>query len=284
MQLFNKILVPIDFSSISKIGVQRAIDTALKCNSEELHLISVVDINTIGYLVAVEPGIMMNYASLKDDLSEAENKILAIKKEIESESKAKIYCKVVSGNLTNAINSYLNENDINLVVMATSGTDGIKEYIFGSNSQRLASEIDCPILTIHSNSSHNIYEKIILPVEDFYPKNKLTFAIELAKIFDSEIHLVCLKTQYEDSNKVTESILFRILEELKTNEIKNKIFVSGGNNITDSILRYSEKEAIDLILVNPGEESTLTGKIFNALGGQIINHAEAPILTIKRDL
>lgn len=283
MSLFNKILVPVDFSTISIVALDRAIETAVLCNSNELHLISVVDINTIGYLVAVEPGVMINYGSVDDHIKNAETKMLVIKENILKKHQVNIKYKITVGNLFTAINEYTETEKIDLIVMATSGSDGIKEFIFGSNSQYVAEKVNCPILTVKSNNASDLYKKIILPIENFYPKNKLAFAKAIAKIFKSEIHLVCLKNELNNADKTTEHLIYTIVEELNLESIPHQLFIAGGKNITDAILRYAEKASIDLILVNPGEESTLTGKIIDALGGQIINHAQTPVLTIKKE-
>ena len=283
MKLFSKILVPIDFSTISNVALERAIETAVLCNSKELHLISVVDINTIGYLVAVEPGVMINYGGVDDHIKTAESKMLAIKENILQQYKVNIKYKITVGNLITAIIEYTEAEKIDLIVMATSGSDGINEFIFGSNSQHVAEKVNCPILTVNTNSSRELYKKIILPIENFYPKNKLAFAKAIAQIFKSEIHLVCLKDELNNTDKTTEHIIYTIVEELNLENIPHQLFIAGGKNITDAILRYAEKASIDLILVNPGEESTLTGRIIDALGGQIINHAQTPVLTIKKE-
>ncbi len=282
MSLFNKILVPVDFSSVSTIGLNRAIETAILCNSNELHLISVVDINTIGYLVAVEPGVMINYGSIEDHKQTTVIKMNELKEKIMNEHQINVHYKIAVGNLLTAINEYIENVSIDLVVMATAGTEGIKEFIFGSKTQQVADVVKCPILSVSNNSTKEQFNKIILPIENFYPRNKKEYAKKMAKKFKSEIHLVCLETDLTNANQTTQHIIYSLVEEFNNEHIQHKLFVAAGKNITDAILRYSEQASIDLILVNPGEESTLSGKIIEAFGGQIINHSNASVLTIKK--
>ncbi len=284
MKLFKKILAPVDFSAISKAGIQRAIDTAVQCNSDEIHLLSVVDLNTIGYLVTPETGMAIDYQTLSTSLQEAKMRMLEIEGSLpEGHDNITFICKVEEGELTSVINDYILKNEIDLLIMGTAGTQGIREFIFGSNAQRLASEIPCPVLTLQPYGQFEGINKMIVPVEDFYPENKLQYAITLAGLFHAEIHLVCLQEKLQSKEYNTFSILVKIKELLSRENIPFKTLASGGKNITDAILRYAEKESIDLILVNPGEESKLTGKYIESTGGQIVNHAQVPVLTIKKN-
>lgn len=282
MKLFDKILVPVDFSALSTLGIQRAMNTAAKCNCHEIHLVSVVDINTVGYFVTAETCLPMDYQLFQNELKVAEEKMDEIKKTFQPQEGISMIYKVTDGNLVSVISNYVEEHAIDLIVMGTSGTGGIQEFIFGSNAQHIAATIPCPLLTLQPYDDPGTIQKIIVPVETFYPQNKLHYALIFAKLFSAEIHLVCLQQKLEESEKQTADILQQITAQLITEQISYKVFASVGKNITDVILRYAEKERVDLILVNPGKESKLTGKFIETTGGQIINHAHVPVLTVKK--
>jgi nucleotide-binding universal stress UspA family protein len=282
MKLFDKILVPVDFSALSTLGIQRAMNTATRCNCHEIHLVSVVDFNTVGYFVTAETCLPMDYQLFQNELKVAEEKMDEIKKTFQPQEGISMIYKVTDGNLVSVIHNYVEEHAIDLVVMGTSGTGGIQEFIFGSNAQHIAATIPCPLLTLQPYDDPGTIQKIIVPVETFYPENKLHYALIFAKLFSAEIHLVCLRHKLEESDKQTADILQQITAQLATEQISYKVFASVGKNITDVILRYAEKERVDLILVNPGKESKLTGKFIETTGGQIINHAHVPVLTVKK--
>lgn len=282
MKRFNKILVPVDFSALSTLGIQKAMNTAVQCNCHEIHLLSVVDINTVGYFVTAETCLPVDCQLFQNELKTAEEKMEEIKKKFDPPKGISMVYTITDGNLISVIKSYVEAHNIDLVVMATSGTGGIQEFIFGSNAQHIAATIPCPLLSLQPYEDPGTIQKIIVPVETFYPENKLHYALIFAKLFAAEIHLVCLRYKLEEPNKQTTDILRKITAELDTEKISYKIFASEGKNITDVILRYAEKERVDLILVNPGKESKLTGKFIETTGGQIINHAHVPVLTVKK--
>lgn len=282
MKLFTKILVPVDFSSTSLIGMERALQTALQCKSQEIHLVSVVDINTTGYFVTADTCLPIDFQVFTDQLKLATANLEKWKSEFQLPDNTQLVTTVLEGNFSDLIPSYVEENAIDLVIMGTAGTGGIQEFIFGSHAQEIASHSPCPVLTLQPHTRQDAIRKIIIPVENFYPANKLNYATALAGLFQAEIHLVCLRMRWDKTDRITQTILQQIKQALTKAEISYRIYVSDGQNITDAILRYAEKEMIDLILVNPGAESKLTGKFIQTTGGQIINHTQVPVLTIQK--
>lgn len=282
MQLFDKIMVPVDFSLLSEIALNRAIGIAVKCNSTEIHLVTVNDLSAVGYLMTPETGLALSFPSINDQEILLREKIIELGNSISKNYKIKVAGEVLPGDIVQVINDYVSSHNINLVVMATAKTTGFLEFIFGSNAQRITSRVGCPVLTMEVHTLAGSVQKIIFPVEDFYPENKLQYAIELAQLFNAEIHLLCLSEKSSSPVYNTHSIITNIVEIFEEKKIRYKAKAAEGKNITEAILQYAEIESIDLILVNPGEESKLTGRFIETTGGSIVNHASVPVLTIKK--
>ncbi|MBK9486041.1 MAG: universal stress protein [Chitinophagaceae bacterium] len=66
MQLFDKIMIPVDFSLLSEIALNKAISIAIKCNSTEIHLVTVNDSSAVGYLMTPETGMALSLQSNND--------------------------------------------------------------------------------------------------------------------------------------------------------------------------------------------------------------------------
>ncbi len=282
MDLFTKILVPVDFSEISLKGVQRAKAIALRCRSREIHLLFALDSSYAGLFVTSEMCLPVNYTISKANLKDAEAKMENLRSALQQETSLTVMGSVLEGNLSHVCKNYVSDSAIDLIIMATHGTGGIREFIFGSHAQDIISTVNCPVLSLQPFEEYNSIKKILLPVESFYPEKKLFFAIQLTKYFDAEIHLVSLIDKPDWLTNMTNSIIFRITEVLNRARINYKIFTSEKNNITDVVLAYAERESLDLILINPGKESRLTGKFIETTGGSIINHTRVPVLTIQR--
>lgn len=284
MNLFNKILVPVDFTSLSHESIKRAVNIASICGTKEIHLLSVADIGTMGYFVTTEMCLPFDNNFFKTTLVETTEKMEALIEGLDQIEGIVFLGKVLEGNLFRVIREYVAENYIDLVVMGTHGTGGIHELVFGSNAQEIVSSVSCPVLSLQLSDRHDSIKKMMVPIEGFYPGKKLYFAIQLAKLFDAEIHLLSQTNRLDSSVKMNFTILYRITELLDKEKIRYKVFACYEKNLTDAMLGYAEKESIDLILVNPGNESKLTGRFIETTGGYIVNHAQMPVLTVKRNV
>lgn len=282
MNLFNKILIPVDFSKLSEIAINKAVQTALQCRSAELHLVCINNLSAMGYFITPETGMALTLPSINEQQDLLKEKMADLERSIKENCSIKLTSTVLTGNMVDVLNDYVAAYSIDLIVIATVNTTGLKEFIFGSEAQRIVSIANCPVLTIQPYTPNDSIQKIILPVEGFYPENKLHYAIELAQLFNAEIHLLCLSEKLNSASYNTHSIIKRLIEKFEEEHIRYKAKAADERNITEAILQYSEVESIDLILVNPGEESKLTGKYMETTGGHIVNHAFVPVLTIKK--
>lgn len=280
--MFDKIMIPVDFSLLSEIALNKAISIAIKCNSTEIHLVTVNDSSAVGYLMTPETGMALSLQSNNDQEMLLREKIIELGNSISKNYKIKIAGEVLPGAMVQVVNGYVSSHNIDLIVMATAKTTGFMEFIFGSDAQRITSRATCPVLTMDAHTLTGSVQKIIFPVEDFYPENKLQYAIELAQLFNAEIHLICLSEKSSSPVYNTYSIITHIVEIFEEKKIRYKAKAAKGKNITEAILQYAEIESIDLILVNPGEESKLTGRFIETTGGSIVNHTSVPVLTIKK--
>jgi nucleotide-binding universal stress UspA family protein len=51
------------------------------------------------------------------------------------------------------IREYIDENDVDLVVMGTHGRTGLEHTLLGSTTERVVRTVDVPVLTVHLDTS-----------------------------------------------------------------------------------------------------------------------------------
>lgn len=277
MKFFNKILVPVDFSAQSKAAVQKGFQLAQQCHSNEIHLLSVVDVNTLGTFVRMETYAFQDTGLITTRIDESKEKLAELVEEITDKGNTKIITVVIEGDYLRALIKYAFQFGIDLVIMPASARPGIRQFMFGTNMQSVFAAISCPVLTYQAADVPAGNRRIILPVEEDFPVGKLHYATILSKLIGAEIHLVCLRHKLHSLQKSTFSALFRIGEQLDLTGSRYKIYAADGKNITDVILHYAEREQIDLILVNPREQSAATEKCIEYLGAQISGFTSFPV-------
>lgn len=149
--MFSKILCPIDFSEYSEEITNYAVNIAKKYNSL-LHMLHVIP--------------NLNYFIPYGSFLAAEN-LVAVEKNIEMEVEKDFekITRTIDMPVTKAIRTgvafleivdYIDEQDIDLVVMGTHGRSGIEHILIGSVAEKIVRKSPCPVLTIRpkSETSH----------------------------------------------------------------------------------------------------------------------------------
>ena len=148
---FSKIVVGIDGSEESMKAAEYAISVA-KLYNAELNAITVLT-SDIGYIYS-SPGVESPPLTVKEIILLAgdeakkwfdEIKEKANKKGIQLKTESIVAAKK---SLLNTILEYVEEHNINLVVVGTRGRSGIKKMLLGSIASGLVTYSPCPVLVI----------------------------------------------------------------------------------------------------------------------------------------
>ena len=147
---FSKIVVGIDGSEESMKAAEYAISIA-KLYNAELNAITVLT-SDIGYIYS-SPGVESPPLTVKEIILLAGDEAKKWFDEIKEKANKKgIQLKtesiVAKKSLLNTILEYVEEHNINLVVVGTRGRSGIKKMLLGSIASGLITYSPCPVLVI----------------------------------------------------------------------------------------------------------------------------------------
>ena len=147
---FSKIVVGIDGSEESMKAAEYAISIA-KLYNAELNAITVLT-SDIGYIYS-SPGVESPPLTVKEIVLLAGDEAKKWFDEIKEKANKKgIQLKtefiVAKKSLLNTILEYVEEHNINLVVVGTRGRSGIKKMLLGSIASGLITYSSCPVLVI----------------------------------------------------------------------------------------------------------------------------------------
>jgi len=274
MQDFKKILALIDFSHVSKHTAEEAALIASKFNSE-LHLLHVSPGSAPPYLSL--PGTYFFRTRETDEELYRLNKykLEKIKIELENRYSLSVRTHEEKGSLMEIVKNCIHRLQINLVVVGARKKTGLKEIIFGSVANSIIRLVKTEVLCINPESNCKKLKKIVIPVGEFIPKRKIRLAYELARKFAANIHLITLGKNVNSNGENYNALMstYRYIRDLTNIPIECKTV--AGNNLAEATLRYVEKIGADLILINPGMESKLSGWV-----GEIVNHSTIPVLSV----
>jgi nucleotide-binding universal stress UspA family protein len=152
--LIKKILVPIDGSKSADRALDFALDLARKYSAEVV-VISVFDAPSVSL---VAPGIIFAPESIANYLKELKaflEKVLseALKKAKKLNVGLKVSKELLQGRAANIIVETAQKGAFDIIVIGSRGLGGIKEFVLGSTSHRVADEAPCPVLIIKESTS-----------------------------------------------------------------------------------------------------------------------------------
>jgi len=253
----KKILIPTDFSDCSKVGVLTAISLAKRLNSD------------IYFFHSRRPEEEDSSIKMEELINELDLKGLSVT------------CIEKEGNAQRNIRNFIEEANIDLVVMGTHGLNGIKEWSIGSFTQKMVRLSPCPVLVV-KKPLEDINFKNIVFLSNFDKKASPAFewTVQFSNNFNSKLHLLNIDTL----NYFTE-IPFLIKEamdefELMYNGPSEKHRIKSWN-IEGGLKKFLKEQKVDLVVVPTHGKKGLMGLLFDSVAEGLANHLEYPVLTIK---
>jgi len=276
----DKILVPTDFSETSEIALSEAasLAKALKAEVTLMHSIETVEYNYIA-----DTRLLASYPSVDQLQGMAIEKLDKIGKDLKKQYGIKSTSIVTTGHVHSEIVDYAKANNIDLIIMGTHGASGFIEVFIGSNVQRVVTLSDVPVLTMQRRGDKEGFKNILIPIDDsMHSREKVNIAMVLAKLFNAEIHITGL-SESKDKEELRElKIKIATVEDLvKAAKLKYVTTYEYGDSLAETALNYATKNNCDLIVINTGHESKITGQFLGLFAQQIVNHSKIPVLSVK---
>ena len=140
--MYKKILVPTDGSEFARDAGLHALFLAKVCNAEIIAL-------------SVSENYFINGISVNEEIEQL-NQILKdrCKKDLEefeelNDEGIKISSIIKEGAPAKLILEVADEEDVDLIVMGSSGKSGFDRFILGSVSDKVVNAAKCPVLVVH---------------------------------------------------------------------------------------------------------------------------------------
>jgi nucleotide-binding universal stress UspA family protein len=150
VKLVRKILLPLDGSKEHEVAIPVAIYLATKCEAEIRLLTVVPTSDTLPIKKAITTRVSPRAVTLSLDITaqQAEEYLQAISKEITAKG-VTVKGIVARGSTTSMQIEIITEEDIDLVVMATHGTNALDARWEGSLTPRFLPKTPVPVILVH---------------------------------------------------------------------------------------------------------------------------------------
>lgn len=277
-KLFNKILVPVDFSPATKGTVEKAYAIAEKYDCS-IHFLNVITLSPFAVMpVAGATSFIPNYIqdekALQLKLAELCNHI-----DFLSGDNMHVDFSLIYGTWNQAIIDFVNENRIDLVLIGQK-VSLLKKRRMILDPDQIAEKTNIPVITIPSDRRLVKLYSIVIPITDFLPVRKLMYGVYMAMSLGATIKL--LGVENAKTSKKVQYYLLKSENLIRSNcsvRVEREIIVS--KNIADAVNHFASHKSADLVIVNPGTQTRMSGILSSFLGNILQKYAAPPVLTVN---
>ncbi|TDD73863.1 universal stress protein [Flavobacterium caseinilyticum] len=273
----KKILFPTDFSKVATNAFVHALEFAKIVNAELVLLhtfqLPIYDNQFFpeNYAVIFNSLELSQFDMFKDEIP----KLRAIAEERHL-SNIKMTHRLMDGDLIFNIKKVINEDNIDFVVMGTSGATGWDTFFMGTNTESAISRIDVPMLCIPIEAKFKKIE-IIGFTTRFRPKDKkaLKMVLEIAKKTNAKVKCLYVKTNESDVSKDT---VAKWEQEFIQEPIE--FFVVHSDEVKETILDFIMYKEVDVLTMLTYKRGFFEGLFKPSLTKKVVTNFDIPILAI----
>lgn len=189
--MFDKILVPVDFSEQSRaaFGHGALFAAAFGGTLELVHVVEPV--------VQAHPPFWVGESALagelhRQGLARAELQLQSLLPTLPAPSGAAAGARVLAGTLPEALVDYARESKADLMVVSTHGRTGFSRWLMGSVSERLLRQAPCPVLVARGGSAaeHPAIRRLLVAVDlSEHSRRALSAAGQIAERFGAVLEV-----------------------------------------------------------------------------------------------
>lgn len=274
----KKILVPTDFSNEAENALKVAAQIAKKFESE-IFLLHMLELP----LDLIDPAQSGNSGNLPEAIFFMKLAHQRFSKILKSDylKGLKVHETVEFHEAFDGIMEISKKHDCDIIIMGSSGAEGLKDIFIGSNTEKVVKHSNIPVLVIKNEIPLFEVKKFVFAT-DLDPENKSTFkdAVEFAHKLNTTIDLIMINTA--SKFKTTEDIdkkLSHFTSDIEKEDYNFKVY--NDINVETGILNYAKKVNADLLGISTHGRQGLAHFINGSLSEDLVNHAKRPIVTFK---
>lgn len=272
-----KILVPTDFSQLSKIAVQYALGLS-KDFELEMVLLHVLDLNT-PTMARISSAKLVK--SIKESANREMNELVkAIKTESNQNIKIDSYI-IYEASINKGVETFALKNEIDIICIGTKGATGLKKILFGSNAANIITNSSLPVLTIPEHASYKGINNIIYSCDLEKLEAELKILIPFVKLFNAWVHILHIDKVFENYDRYLKGRENELRTLCSYEKMKTKIL--DYDSIIEGINQYVTDSDADMVAMFT-RKTALFDKLFHkSIAKEAAFQTKTPLLTFQKE-
>ena len=301
----DNILLPTDFSACADHALTHAVEAADRFGARLhlLHVVNELDPDWYGITDAQDRAV-----KLREQIqAEAEERLQKLAPEKDHDFDTTVSLQL-SFDVADSIHEYVEERNIDLVVMGTHGRKGLDRLMLGNVANKIVRHAPCPVMTVReevpwTDEEEDVTYQDVLAPTDFsdHSKDALRAAKTFASAYQARLHLLFVAEQrtvptFSDTGIPGVGVVEmdpeivknaeRALEQLDKNvggpEVESAYHVREGN-VSRDVIDFSETRGVDLIVMATRGLTGVSRFLLGSNTERIVRVAPCPVLTIPTD-
>ena len=276
----KKLLVPIDYSKISKCAAEVAAQMARESGGEGF-LLNVVDFP-------------IHDPNWTKEASQDVPKGLALGKVIQERMDKFEKFDFLEGvkvhgilreedNVYETIAEVVKEIEADIIVMGTHSRSKMNRFLIGSNTDRVIRITDVPVLSVKRRHEHFIVKNIAF-ASNFYGESYSVFkAIKsIVDLYKAKIHFVKVITPgHFETTLESRKLMEDFAKNFKLTD--SSINIYNDTKVEYGINRFAKEIEADVISMETHGGSSIVQLVTGSILGDVLEGAQLPVLTIRID-
>jgi nucleotide-binding universal stress UspA family protein len=280
----KKLLVPTDLTPIAELGLKLAVQIAKRSEA----VISLVNFtrHPIGRSFSA-----MGDIKLKDDeestlytlqlLQANKAKLENLVKKYSTAGVAMEY-SIVDDEFKNGIDEYLQQEQIDMVVMGTSGEENATEVFTGNHTEQVIKISSCPVLSVRDGFIIENFVNMVVAVnviEDGLIAPALHTLRDLAACFNAHVHLVHVRDSASDSAPVLDDYFIKMAQAAGLEHY----FVSilEADDPAEAVIAFARDVRAGLIAVIKNSKDGIFRIFSNHFSDRLVKEVGRPVFTLN---
>ncbi len=294
----KRILMPTDFSKCADAALDHALFLARKYGAE-LHLLHVLQLHLDDYRKGL--GTFPSMEEIYDRLEVVARSDMGRRLEARSVDVLTVEERLRRGiAAAPEIASYVDEEDIDLVVIGSHGRRGVRRFVLGSVAEEVARIVNCPVLVIRAQETTRElgHPKRLLVPFDFsgHSEAALMTALQLVADDQAQIDLVHVLpppivtigygtslpifSDAEASERTRSALEDRVASISVPVECPIDCHVLHGNP-GGEIIRFAESRGTDLVVIGSQGLAGMSRLLLGSVAEKVMRRTECPVLVVR---
>lgn len=269
------ILIPIDFSEVSKNTAEYGIQFAKERNAKLILL----HVFHIPVYAGDDVAFMPPYNELE------ESSVIAMK-QFEKELRMKysftnpIENVVKSGFLISEITDLVEGKKISLIIMGISEAGKLSEILLSSNSVGVIKNTNCPTLVVPEGVTYRPINTIVFACDDIEKIAGTNAAKQITEFVELLNSKLIVLTVVESFETLDQEVLIDAKKEILFEGLNYSVLFIEGDNLVKNINNFIEKNNADLLIMIPRKHTIFSKLFYESNTKKMAFNSPIPLLAI----